>query len=557
MELFRRPKAVVLSSLKDRPRSNMQLWPQAACTLIFFLLGLIFIPYAGIQNDEALPQSQLFEAYPGLYSWRLFHHEIPVMVLSYLGSLKTWLYVPIVHLWRPAAYSIRIPALLCGAATVWIFGLLLERVHSRLAAWIGMLLLTTDSMFLLTTVFDWGPVALQHLLATCGIFLMVVHSRHQRTALLMGSLFCFGLALWDKALFLWLGTGLACAGLFVFPQQVWNSLSLRRAILASAALCLGAFPFIAYNVTQGFPTLHATSGFTTQEVLPKFLFLRGSWEGAGLFGYLVNPDLASHPKRPSGAVEQASFWIRNQVGECQHNLLTWGFLVSLACAAAVCFTPAGRVLLFTVLAMSIAWFQMAVTRNAGAGIHHTVLLWPLPHMFMAVAFAAFAIRFGKAARWAVLILVIGLTAANLLLMNQYLYQFARDGARGSWTDAIYPLSAGLASSPSSHIAVIDWGLINSLEAMNEGKLPLSWAGDPFMERPTGSPPVDPDPELLRDPNTLWVGHTDGNEQFAGVNASVIAFAARSGYEKTPVRLYYDSNGRAIFQTFRLIKPERR
>ena len=43
-------------------------------------------------------------------------------------------------------------------------------------------------------------------------------------------------------------------------------------------------------------------------------------------------------------------------------------------------------MLFCLIAMAVAWLQMAFTKDAGLGAHHVVLLWPLPQWFLAVAF---------------------------------------------------------------------------------------------------------------------------------------------------------------------------
>src|SRR5580700_11251712 len=104
-----------------------------ACATLFVLLGLCFIGRAGVQTDEALFAAALFRAWR-FFSIRLFHHNIPVMELSYLGALKTWLYAPIFLVWNPSAAVIRVPAILMGALTVLLFGALMERVRGPRAA---------------------------------------------------------------------------------------------------------------------------------------------------------------------------------------------------------------------------------------------------------------------------------------------------------------------------------------------------------------------------------------------------------------------------------------
>jgi len=48
--------------------------------------------------------------------------------------------------------------LVAGAASIWLFYRLLRRIAGERAAVIGSTLLAADSLYLLTTCFDWGPV---------------------------------------------------------------------------------------------------------------------------------------------------------------------------------------------------------------------------------------------------------------------------------------------------------------------------------------------------------------------------------------------------------------
>ena len=69
--------------------------------------------------------------------------------------------------------------------------------------------------------------------------------------------------------------------------------------------------------------------------------------------------------------------------------------------------------------------------------------------------------------------------SNILTVNQYLYQFVRFGAAGSWSDATFQLSNGIAKFNASTIFTADWGTLNPLTALHEGKLPLRSAINPF------------------------------------------------------------------------------
>src|SRR5262245_41243881 len=72
-----------------------------ACTLawmacIFFIAaGHAFVPLLGIEDDEALFAKGLYHPRAELYSLKRGNSQIPIMLMNYLGCLKTWLYGPI------------------------------------------------------------------------------------------------------------------------------------------------------------------------------------------------------------------------------------------------------------------------------------------------------------------------------------------------------------------------------------------------------------------------------------------------------------------------------
>ena len=122
-------------------------WAAAAIfsSIFFFLAGQPFIPLLGLQNDEALFAGPLYEPLEAIYSWRLGGHvQIPIMLMSYLGCLKTLLYAPILRWFGNSVYAVREPALLMGAASIYVFFLLLRDIAGVRTALIGCWLLAAD-----------------------------------------------------------------------------------------------------------------------------------------------------------------------------------------------------------------------------------------------------------------------------------------------------------------------------------------------------------------------------------------------------------------------------
>ncbi len=518
--------------------------------LIFFFLGCVILPYPGLQNDEVIFAPADYHV-PGSAVFLVFHDRVPLMLMSYLGALKAWLYAGLLRLFPPSCWTVRLPVLLLGAATLWLFVELLETIQDTKAAWMGGLLLATDTIFLVTACFDWGPVVLQHLLLIAGLLLIVKFALHHSAWGLFWGLFCLGLGLWDKALLLWNLTGLAVATILVFPRELRAHLTARNAALAGAGLILGAAPLLAYNAASGWPTLRSNSTFRFDEFGTKFRSLRGTWNGSALLGYIASlPGQAGQPREAQNVAERLSYGLHSIFGDQPRNHLEWAFLAAVILTALLWRSPARKKLLFFLLALVIAWFEMAITQDAGSSAHHVVLLWPFAYLFIVLAFAEAAAHWGRLGSAVIAAAVVYLAAQSLLVTNQHLYLFARYGSPRSWTDAIYTLSGDLGQRPASQIDIADWGIINQLILLDRNQLPLAMVDDNFLS------PQESDSERRRDrqrlDRDLWVGHTVPYREMNQVNDSVMKAAAAAGYQKQILRVVRDSHGSPAFEIFRFV-----
>ena len=302
------------------------------------------------------------------------------MRLSYLGALKTWIYFPILLRIRPSYLTIRLPMLLAGAVTIWLFMWFLEKAHGRRVAWVGGVLLATDTMYLLTTCFDWGPVALQHLLALAGMAMVLKFTSTGRRSTLFWAFFWFGLTLWDKALFLWFFSGLVVATIAIFPRELWARLNRKNLGLAAAGLLLGALPLVAYNLASNFNTFRSNSRFLLSQFPSRLQALRITLDGQILFDYMVHaPWVSGTPREPRTALERVSAEVHELSGsrDHYHNELVPALWVALALLPLLFLnrerTRARRAMLFCLVVFVVAWVQMALTENAGSSAHHVVL----------------------------------------------------------------------------------------------------------------------------------------------------------------------------------------
>ncbi len=548
--------------MTDLPNIKLGRWPALILPLLFFCIGLAFLPLVGIQGDEVLFATAIFHL-PGAttFSARVFHHKIPLMLLSYLGALKTWIYFPILALIRPSYWSIRLPVLLMGAVTIWLFVWFLERAHGRRVAWVGGVLLATDTVYLLTTCFDWGPVALQHILALAGMALALKFTSTNQRSTLFWAFLCFGVALWDKALFVWLFSGLVVAAVAIFPRELWARCTLKNLGLAAAGLIGGALPLIAYNAASDFETFRSNSTFLLSQFPSRLHALSITWNGQIFWEYMVHaPWAPGTPRQPDTALVGIAGAIHSLVGFRYHyyNALEPAFWLAVVLVPLLWFTRARRTMLFCLIAMAVAWLQMAVTKDAGLGAHHVVLLWPLPQWFLAVTFveaAAWRPLQRKHAGTILLASVVVLLAAdNLLLTNEYFYQLAAYGPSKSWTDAIFRLSDEAGHIQADHLVVDDWGILTPLLVLNANQLPLILADQTFLA--PGSSQSSRIWYIQRLEQDVWIGHTPPFEQWAGANDRITGQARELGLEKRVIETVPDRNGHPVFEIFRFVRAEK-
>jgi hypothetical protein len=151
---------------------------------------MLFVPRLGIEVDEAIVTSGIFDHGNPWYSWKFDGSELPIMLLSYLGALKAWLYNGLFLFIAPRPIALRLPMLLLAAGTLWLFFELLDRTMGRKAAWIGTLLLATDTSYLLLNTADYGPVTLQFVFKLAALLLLVRFHKTDRKRNWRGRLPC-------------------------------------------------------------------------------------------------------------------------------------------------------------------------------------------------------------------------------------------------------------------------------------------------------------------------------------------------------------------------------
>jgi 4-amino-4-deoxy-L-arabinose transferase-like glycosyltransferase len=299
-----------------------------ACA-IFLGICLYQIELPGLYNDEAfdvIPAMQLVkgqpvEVLPGA-SLDLFGLRLPLMSSSaYQGVTSTYLAIPFFAIGGVNVISLRLMTALVGVVAIIITFFLARSWFGPTEARLATLMLAVSPAWVFWSrlgvyvVSEVVPIAGGALLAFTGWARRRPFA--ERNGLLYLGMFLLGLGLTTKLLFLWYIVALGICTLILWGRELWESRRnwlrgmrswLRISLLAGVSFCIGAFPFLLYNLkTRGtFYTIRDNLVTTTHGV-NNTAFLRNLWGEADSFRVLL---------------DGSYFWFQGVLGRTYANLLT-------------------------------------------------------------------------------------------------------------------------------------------------------------------------------------------------------------------------------------------
>ncbi len=505
------------------------------------------LPQPGLEVDEVLFISALQHPDHTAYSRFWFHHREPLMLLSYVGALKSWLFAPLYAAGWLNVWSIRLPALVLAAVTILLLAWLAKELGGWSAAVVIVWLLATDAVFLLTAVFDWGPVVLQNLLLAAALLLFYRWSRTDRKWLLFWGTLVIGLALWDKALFVWNLSAMVVSLLLFGFSAARRRITMQNASLVILGLLLGTMPLILFNIRHKNETLAANTHLSLVDVPTKFHYLAASVNSETAPGAIADIGVPHAAPPARSRLQQASLGLAGVTKSVASDYRSWLFAFLFVAGMLVARGPARRWILFFFFSASFAWIQSALTIGAGESIHHSVLIWPLLYLGAALSASCLLRRSGRAR---IPVLVSGLTVFSVLgflLVNRSAADLIRYSANTPWTDADVPLTDYLLSHGVKWVITTDWGIDRVIEARSRGG--ISVRDDSFSVRDGHFE----DLMLLQcaAPECVIAGHVPARDVFPDQSQKLERFVSANGLETVPVTEIDDTHGTPTFRLFRL------
>jgi hypothetical protein len=501
-------------------------------------IELSFLTLPGIQQDEALFVRPFLAGESALFNLHVGNFRAPVMLMDYIGCLKTWLYWPVFRTWPPGVWPVRLPVCLASIWTLLLFAGLTRRIGGVRVAIGAAILLAGDASFVFTDVFDWGPVALL-LTGALGFLALLERFGESGSRPLLAAAFALaGAMLWYKAVFAFPMAGILIACAAVFPRRLWQRASAGTLAIALAALLVGASPLLLFNIRTGGATLKAWSQLAPIPASEKLMMLRLTLNGKALEHYMVR-SLPGEvlPLRGAPIGELVKTWYRNS------TLGPGSFLFFALLMSAVALPLLRASLLFKPIVF--AWVAglstvalFFVAGSSGAGPHHTVLMYPAPHFIVAATTAALAERMRGFWRYGLVFGVVALVgASDAVLLVNYHRAALRNGFSVYWTDATRQLP-GVIRNAGKPVTFLDWGI--------EAPARIE-SGDAIRV-------VEPAPARE---GVLYITHTADYLVAESGTEGIVTDASSRGLAVSDARAIADSHGNAVLSVFSFAPARRR
>ncbi len=483
-----------LASEEVKKNMNIKFIQLEKVPLLILIIAIIYfvytasyeIKYPGLYYDETLFVNGALGGLDNSFIHkRIF--GIPVMLMSYIGAVKAWLFYPIFHFLGVSPETIRIPVIIISTITLILSFYLGEIIFNKWIASLIVIILATDPSFIYTSRLDWGPVVFMNffkILTLFAFFKIISYPDNSPNykfiywyILLLVALV---LGLWDKLNFIWFISGLfICSAVFYFKKivKIWNV--YKSQILIPTI----AFVTIISSMIVGLIIPVINLGNKTSESLSqRFFRLSNAYEttvsGKAVYEWIFNKSLPE------------ATWV---------NQLTFLILVFLLIALCLFISSNSnyksiiklgsdirRTLLFFTLLFGLISMQMVATRQAG-GPHHIMMLFPFQH-FVNISAVLVSVELiiqcfrGVFKKWErfikigcitlVIIIFSNFINSQIKVNNRYsLALHDKTSFNHRWTPAIYKLSKYLNNYQNEvdFIVSADWGFHTQLFGLAEAE----------------------------------------------------------------------------------------
>jgi hypothetical protein len=475
---------------------------------------------------------------PGFESVTVFGRPFPLLIQSYLGALKSWMLIPVFAVFGSSLVVLRFATLAWSLAALLVCMLWLRRWQGDLVAIIAGSILAFDPTWFFLSILDWGVATPSFLCRFVCFYFVLVWYRDGKLRCAFLAAFFAGLGIFNKIDFVVHLAGVGLAAVLAY----WPGLKTRlrdRPVVLMLALCglvVGACPilFKLPAVVEGMKTGNKPAG--GGEMAEKVNTLLTMYDGSYFYRAI---DCGAVFKKLSETTSAA--------------MSPFGVAVAISLAVLLLVawrkdsTPeARRGAAFVLMALVLVTAGVFVMPRA-VRIHHAVLVFPFPHLAVAMAAAHLLERAtaAGAARYPLRVAVwagIGLLLAGQTLAVLRTQRLIDDtGGRGRWAECFDQFCADIKDRDDLTVMSLDWGFNEQLLFLTDRPTLV----EPIWNLRAPEPLAGPTPKEI-----VYLLHPPEYALFELNNIYLERITTGPGAGQIAIRPYRDRQGRVAFYAVR-------
>jgi Dolichyl-phosphate-mannose-protein mannosyltransferase len=457
-----------------------------------------------------------------------FGRPFPVLIQPYLGALKSWMLMPSLALFGSSVPTLRASNLFWDLTALLLLMLGTWRWLGLASALVTSLLLAFDPNFFFLSVIDWGATV-PSFVCRCASFYFLINwvEREKSGHAFFAGVFA-GLGFFNKADFAVLLFGIALAAVCCYRRQILAGIRARRR--AALLACVGFFIAISPIVMKLSWILRTATASPPVDFVEKLQAMQSMYDGSYFYRLMS----------VGGLFDQmyGSPSVRSGLGVVL-MLAVLAFLVLRLRGK----TTETRQPAFLILATIFTTLGVMLVPSASR-IHHMVLVFPLPHLLIAlmcIAVWQHPITTPKArqlTRVGVVIVLCSLVASQLYVIRKTQELIQTSGGRGWWSDSFNSFCHENRNRADLTIVSLDWGFNEQLNFLTDRPKLL----EPFWS--FGDNP----PALPADPQYIYLAHPQKYSEYEH-DVRYLDAAQKSG-QQAQIEPHFDRQKAVVFYTIR-------
>lgn len=456
-------------------------------------------------------------------------HGIPVLIMAYIGALKSWIYYPIFAIFPVNYLSVRLPAILLGVmGAIWLVAAL-WRGFGRNTAMIGAVMILLDPTIITHSRLDWGPNALMFFFRGMLVYYIVKWLQTAKPASAWLALAAMSFGLFDKLSFMWVAAPAAAALIFVYPHKLRSFFlshpahATALAILSVEILAIGLIRSIMLTEHQDIDWAYRISYALGN--------LRLTMSGGGALNCISG----------GGFKLEKWFW---------PGYLIATVIAILGCISLFRVAVLRRLYIWLLTFMVLVTVAYISTRTA-TGAHHSSVMSGIWQMALAPLLGAvlddrnsWLKRFRLIAIPAALGLILaGSIVCNIICIKAWAYPTSP-----SWDPAVTRAALFAKEHPDACFLSSDWGIGNQVMTISKGHPRLIECWSQFTAREEAEKVIA---GLPADKDVYIYTSRPGFENFKGNRDNLLNALEKNHFTHEVAMTYPDRNGSPMIEIWKI------